>query len=252
MRHAIIILSCLAATLAATSSRAETPRPGAFQVSPVRVELSGARKTGLVTLRNGESERARFQVTAFEWTQTVNGEVKLEPTRDVSFFPSLFVLEPGQSRQIRIGVSVPASATERTWRVIVEQLPDATGTGGGTVRVLTRLSIPIFLSPGNGDAQIHLAKPAVADGRVSFTLRNDGVVHDMLKPVKVVGRDAAGKVIYERAEAGWYLLAGGERRYELELPRDACRRLRSVSVETATASRPFAASASVASASCSR
>lgn len=250
MRIAIII-GFLAATLAATSSRA-TPRPGAFHLSPVRVELTGARKTGLITLRNGESERARFQVTAYAWTQTAGGEVKLEPTRDVSFFPSLFVLEPGQSRQIRIGVSAPAAAVERTWRVIVEQLPDGTGTQAGAVRVLTRMSIPVFLSPAHGDAQIRLDAPAVADGRVSFALRNEGAVHDMLKPVKVVGRDADGRVVFERTEAGWYLLAGGERRYDLDLPADACPRLRSVSVETASASRPFTASSSVGAASCPR
>lgn len=247
-----LLFTTVFSLLSANVAHAEPPRrPASFAVSPVRVELSNARRTGLVTIRNDEPRAARFQVTAWAWSQGKGGELQLEPTRDVSFFPSIFEVAPGQMRQLRIGVSLPATNRERTYRVIVEQLPSVGEHKAGVVQMLTRLSIPVFQAPTSGAPEVTLAAPKLSAGRVRFKLENTGAVHDMVKPVHLVGRDARGTPIVERTEPGWYLLAGSERLYDVELSADDCSRLRTLSLETATASQPLMSFDTFSTPSCS-
>ena len=94
-----------------------------FKISPIQIYLSAGKTTELLAVENQSSESVRLQVTAFGWNQSPRGDIELAPTEDVVFFPALLTLEPGKERKIRIGVSKPAGAVERTYRVFVEELP---------------------------------------------------------------------------------------------------------------------------------
>ena len=58
---------------------------------------------------------------------------------------------PGEQRNIRIGTAAPPGASEKTFRIFIEELPaPAAGSSGGLpgqVTIRTRLGIPIFLGP---------------------------------------------------------------------------------------------------------
>ena len=207
-----------------------------FRVSPVRLSLTASGTSGLLTLSNESSETLRFQLTAFGWGEAPGGEMELAPTEEIILFPRLLTLEAGKERKIRVGAAVPFAASEKTYRVFVEEIPsaDRPNDSGSGVRVLTRMGIPIFLRPPKPRAEGAIEKPSVEDGRLRFAIRNSGNVHLMLETVGLRGIGAAGETVLDQTVEGWYVLAGGVRQYDLPLPVEQCGRVRSLRIEART------------------
>ena len=210
-----------------------TPETSAstFTVEPTQIFFSGTTNSVVVTLRNGSDGPLRFELTVFTWTQSAKGEMELAPTRDIVLFPSLLTLAPGESRRVRVGRIAEADIRERTYRVFVEELPPIDAAGGG-VRVLTKMGIPIFLRPGKEVASVTLNGLSQRGGRLRFTIANQGTVHFIPKRVVVRGLTAAAEA-FEMPLDSWYVLAGGRREFEVDLPKGGCDTLSSlvVSVE---------------------
>lgn len=207
-------------------------RAAGLEVSPVQVELTQQEPNALVSLHNGGETAVRFQVTVQGWTQGLRGELELSPTHDVAFFPALLTLAPGERRNLRIGAQAPFGEVEKTYRLFVEELPPPPGAAQTGVRVLTRVGIPVYLEPRQGG----LPRPAVTDlerdGRnVRFRLRNAGTVRVKPVLVRLVGRGEHGELVFEQAVGCWYVLAGGERLLEGEVPADRCGLVRRLAVE---------------------
>jgi fimbrial chaperone protein len=157
--------------------------------------------------------------------------MQLARTKDVTFFPGLFSIGAGQKRNLRIAAATSFGQVEKTYRIFIEQLPDAPSIPQATVRVLTRVGIPVYLEPAKRTARAELS-PLHLDGRrISFVLRNVGNVRVSPDLVKVVGRDDRGEVLFEQPLSSWYVLAGGERVFETEAPRGVCARVRALSAE---------------------
>lgn len=211
----------------------EASRAADFRVVPVQVRLSPAGPRGILTLENHSDEALRFQVTAFAWEQDADGKMKLEPTEDVRVFPMLVSVPPGEERKFRVVALTRAGAVEKSYRVFFDELPplETPATVRKGIRVLTRMGIPIFLEPVKSVAQVRLDEPSFAGGRISFSVRNPGTVHAMLQGVRVTGFDATGKTVFTEQAEGWYLLAGGARRFEFGLSKQSCRNVRRFSVE---------------------
>jgi len=208
----------------------------AFKVTPVRVTFSGPSST-LLTLKNESDQPLRFQISSFAWQQDPKGEVKLDPTEDIVFFPALLTLGPGEERKVRVASSVAAQQIEKTYRIFFEELPGLEKPGqntGAQVKILTKMGIPIFVTPEKGHAQAEIENGALKDGTLSFDVRNSGNIHFGLQKVKVRGIATDGQVAFERELDGWYVLAGSPRTYQLEVPADACRRIKTVSIEAET------------------
>src|SRR5690242_12064844 len=120
-----------------------------MQVSPVWVEIGPAAPSAVITVRNGGSTPARYQLSAMSWTEPRAGAARLEPSSELSFFPPLFQLGAGEERKVRIGATVPPGATERAWRLFVEEIPAAVEAppAAGQIRIRTRFGIPVFQAP---------------------------------------------------------------------------------------------------------
>lgn len=223
-----------------------------FHVSPVRLDLNERTRTALLTIENPGPEPLRLQVSLFTWTQDAQGKAVLTPTQDLTWFPSLLTVEPGQSRHIRIGGRLQAANTEKTYRVIVEQLPPALSPQEGSVRirVLTRMSIPVFVAPPSRSIRGNIEGLALKAGTISFSLRNVGNTHVFAKKARVQGRDAQGKSVLDKEQTGWYVLAGDERQFSLSVPGELCRRLHTLSVEVTTDSGTFPATATLSGDRC--
>ena len=74
----------------------------------------------LLTLRNESNETLQFQLSVFAWTQSPLGQMELEPTEDVVFFPTLLTLKPKETRRVRVGSATPQDVREKTYRIFVE------------------------------------------------------------------------------------------------------------------------------------
>src|SRR4029077_2394646 len=96
-----------------------------FTVTPTEVNLSTSATSALVTLRNNSKSPLRFEVTLVSWSEDEHGQMALNPSSDVQFFPKLVELAAGASRNIRIGIKAgTARDVEQSFRLFVEELPD--------------------------------------------------------------------------------------------------------------------------------
>ena len=215
------------------------PAAGAtFRVSPVQLSLTASSTSGLLTLSNESSETLRFQLTAFRWDEDERGQMQLLPTMDLAVFPTLLTLEPGKERKIRVGTATGSAPSEKTYRVFVEELPpaaeDAQPAAGTRIKVLTRMGIPIFLRPSRTESGAEINEARLANARLRFLVRNNGNVHFTLQTVRAVATSASGETVFDKQENGWYVLAGGIREYDWDLPARDCERVRSLRIEART------------------
>jgi len=207
---------------------------GNYGVDPIQLELGSQRPSAVLTLTNSGKEPLRFQLSASLWDERRAGGIELKPTSDVIVFPSLITLQPGHAAKVRVGTTAPADLHERTYRVIVDELPplvkDAAGGAQTGVKVLTRTSIPIFVFAGVAKPMPRLDAARVDKGTISFTVANGGNAHMRVSKVHVEARGADNQVRYEQDVAGWYVLANGVRDYSFPIPANVCSDVRTVAV----------------------
>ena len=205
-----------------------------LQVTPVLVELTTAQKNAIISLRNDGVTPSRYQANVVSWSQDESGQMKFAPTRDVILFPQLLTLQPGEQRNIRVGVTGEKfGALEKSYRVFIEELPPTERAGERpAVQVLTRLGIPVFLEPGRTVASSRIEAKPVESGKLVFRLKNLGNVRVRPTEVLAVGMAADGKAAGPRERwEGWYVLAAADRVYEWTLPKDGCAQVHSIHIE---------------------
>jgi fimbrial chaperone protein len=225
-------LAALAIVIPALLASAGPTRASEVQINPVVVSLSPAARSAIVVVRNSGQETTRFELQVRSWGQDPDGEMLLAPTAELAVYPPVLTLAPGEERNVRIGASTPFGPVEKTYRVFLQEMaPPEKPDAGVQVRVVSRIGLPVFLAPAKT-----VEKPLVADlaaraGKATFRLVNEGTVHVRPTSVKVVGLDAAGKQVVERELNAWYVLAGGERRYQAEIPKESCGAVREIEVQ---------------------
>jgi len=238
--RARLVSVCTLLLLAIPCLAGAAPATARVDVSPTRVDLDPRHRSALVDLRNNGDSVLRFEVSAHGWSLDEAGETTLTDSREIALFPSIVELAPGASRAIRIGIAQLPRAGESSYRILVRQLPplQSEREAGAGIRVLTNFSIPVFASAGGGRAQPTLDAIALEGSQLTFTLRNTG--DRSLRAVQVVARGVgpAGESLFENEAPGWYVLAHGARRFEVEVPRAACSRLRKILLEAQIAGAP--------------
>lgn len=238
------IWSMVALSLGLALGQTGRAHAGAVRVTPTRVALTASTASALVTVKNEGSEPLGLQVSAFAWDQDAKGAMRLTPTEDILVFPTLLTVGPGQERNLRVGAATPFAPTEKTYRIFIEELPPPekpSESGEFQLRMLTRLGVPVFLQPAKPAPGGGVDAMAVREGRFTFAVRNTGNVHFVLQGVDVKGLGPAGEPVFERRLEGWYVLSGGTRLYELELPPADCARIASVTAEARTPAKTFTA-----------
>lgn len=200
-------------------------------VNPVRVALSPSATSELLTVSNNSDEAASFQVSAFRWTMSDAGENRLEPTDDLLFFPQLLDVGPRSSRRIRVSAARKIEGErEESFRMIVEELPPERNRSGLNVRLLTRVSLPVFLEPSRPDRQARIDAAALSGRKLTFRIENQGNLHLPPHRVRIAGRDTAGAEVFVREIPAWYILPGQRRAHEIEIPADVCPRLAALEI----------------------
>jgi fimbrial chaperone protein len=208
--------------------------PGAVQaaslyVAPVRVVLTPSRPVASLTLGSGEDEtEVAVQAEVMAWSQE-NGQDIYQPTREVLVNPSIFRLSPGAQQIVRLGLQVPATDTERSYRIFFQQLPrdqalPRDGTRGAQLQTLLRLAVPIFVPPAGSsrqDAQWRLQRAppssAAAAGVSGHVLSIDNRGTDHLQLTQILVRREGGSELL-RKNMSLYVLPGRSADIALDLP----------------------------------
>jgi fimbrial chaperone protein len=222
-----VLLSCLIGLDGAAHA-------SAFTVNPIKITLSGKDQSALLSLQSQSTEELRFKIVVQEWSQSPQGEMQLKDTKDIVIFPRLLTLAAKEERKLRVGTTVSAGATEKTYRVFVEELPALRAPQTATrseVKVLTKIGVPIFIRPAKPVVSGTVEGVALVKGKLNFTIKNTGNVYFLVQSVRVKAVSAAGATTFEKSVEGWYLLAGGTRVWELDFPKDACAKSKALTIE---------------------
>ncbi len=238
MLRGIIIVSALAVARVAVAQ---------VQVTPVQVQLTPDASSTLITVTNAGAASMRFEVSAKAWAQGPSGDMQLETTKDIAFYPAIFELAPGATRRVRVGSLTPLGRGEKTYRLFIEQLPRFDGQVVG-VQVLTRLSLPIFAGASPTAATPTIAEARVENGALKLRVVNAGEAHFSIRSVHISGQSASGSASFDKREAGWYVLSHGERAYAMAL--DGCQSLAALDVEVETDVSTLRAKVPVAARDC--
>lgn len=188
-----------------------------LQVSPTSVVVPASQNAGGLTLENTGGTPLHGQVRLFRWQQS-DGVDRLEPTRDLVVSPPMLRLAPGQRQLVRvIRLGAPPAGEETAYRLIVDELPDATVPDDARhgLRLVLQYVIPVFLMPADGPPPVPILqlRRTRADGRPALELRNTGRQHAQIADLQYVDADGRRHAIAPGLSG--YVLPGQVHRWPL-------------------------------------
>jgi fimbrial chaperone protein len=162
------------------------------------------------------------QMKAMEWSQDAEGKDKYTDTQEIIFFPKIMTLEKNENKIIRAGITIPAVAKEKTFRLFIEEIPEPRKKEGTNVAIAIRFGVPIFAKPLKEVTSGEIGKTGMTNDKLSFVVSNTGNVHFRITSILATEKDAKGKTLFSKELDGWYLLNGASRTYSVNIPKDKC------------------------------
>ena len=121
-----------------------------ISVSPIRIDVPAPASSASVNLRNEAALPVNIQIRIFKWVLK-NGEDFYEESDDVVATPPVATVPPAGSALVRIVRTSNGPVTgEESYRLIVDEIPDANRIRNSGVNMALRYVIPVFFI--NGDA----------------------------------------------------------------------------------------------------
>jgi len=203
-------------------------------IRPVKVFLDAASGTDKLFLQNTGREAFDLQIRIYAWSQDAAGKDVYKDTTELVVFPKIFKVAGQEERMVRIGTKQKPGQVERCYRIYLEEIPLASRKAeqGPSVRMLTRVGIPVFLAPAKTAGQGKIEALRLDKGRLTVDLKNEGTAHWPISNILVSGNAGSpGGKGFTREISGWYLLSGATRVYTVDIPSDACVSLKSIAVE---------------------
>lgn len=208
---------------------------GVIRVTPVTMEFDKDFKNGMVWVINEGEEPIQIEIRATEWKQDQEGKDVYEETKDIIFFPKIMKIEKGEQRAVRAGIKSPAISSEKTYRLFIKEMGEATKkTQGSQVRFAMQFGVPIFVKPVKKEIKGEITNFAHGNEGLKVDVRNTGNTHFIIKSVRIKGMDSNGAETFSEELSGWYLLAGAARSYQAPLAREDCLDTAKFAVEVKT------------------
>ena len=149
----------------------------AFQVNPVRIQLTAENTSEAITVRNAGTEPVVVQMSMKAWSQA-DGVDRYSVTHDALVTPPIATIPPGAEQIIRAGLRRRLQVgQEIPFRLFIEEVPPPSPTQAPVgLRVAVRIGVPVFVVPASG------ARPDLAwtcerqpDGTLRLRVRNRGM-----------------------------------------------------------------------------
>lgn len=145
---------CLAALSISTSGvalaqSAQNSAPPAnasavVNISPLRVDMASTVESEQMLLRNESNQPLTVQLRMFGWNQA-EGKDSYAPSQDFLVSPSIITVAPQSTQTLHV---VPNSQrdemTERTYRVVLDQIINKQGQAPGMAQTRLRMTVPLF------------------------------------------------------------------------------------------------------------
>jgi fimbrial chaperone protein len=173
---------------------------GSLQVSPIRVDLSAEQPAAVMKLHNRGDQPITAQVRVFGWSQTLD-EDHLDEAQGIVASPPIITIPAGGDQTVRIlRTTRDAPQGEETYRLLVDEIPQAETARSTGVRMQLRYSVPVFAgTPANVtvpklDFSLQqVPVPGAAGGnpamRTVLRASNPDAAHAQLSQVKIEWAD---------------------------------------------------------------
>ena len=195
-----------------------------FRISNVRMHLDAATPVDTIVLSSDDANDVTFEVHAMRWTQAADGKWELVPTQDLVVHPLILKMPAKGEARLRIGTISPTVAAEHAYRIDVQELPGPRAqTSAGQVRMLTRMSLPVFVEPPGAKAN-----PTLALEKGGIALGNTGTRYMPPTDGMLTVRDAKGRKLHAIKIDTNYVLPGARLPFQPEIPASACAHAASV------------------------
>jgi fimbrial chaperone protein len=171
--------------------------------------MIGEERTATITITNPDDAPTNVQIRSLDWSQP-DGSDSYVASAVLLASPPAVAIGPGESQVIRLVVdNVPEVQTERSFRIVIDQIPRPASSQGAGVRTAIRALIPVFLAPSTS-ARPDLSWHAERDGEILLlSATNSGATRDKIIDLRVFadgqevgGAPAAGYVL-SRATRSW-------------------------------------------------
>jgi fimbrial chaperone protein len=192
----------------------QTVGAASLRVSPTSIDMVEPNRAAVLRLRNEATYPVHAQIRLFRWSQH-DGVERLEPTTDVVASPPTTKLDPGIEYVVRvIHASKKPIRPEESFRILVDEIPVRSSRRPGTVNLVIRHSIPIFVRKADARPPKVDWSAGVSRGSLVLTARNSGEgrlkIHDL--QLSQAGRRIAG-----RTGLLGYVLGGSVMTFELDV-----------------------------------
>jgi fimbrial chaperone protein len=164
-----------------------------FGLSPMRVDLSVAAPTAVITVNNSGDKAVTIQGQAFTWTQP-QGKDTYEETRAFIISPPIFTLPPGAKQIVRVALRGSApSKEEQAFRLVFREVPQAeeAAVEGPIFRISLGMNIPMYVAPIGGAAvpRPNFGLETIPNAAPRLRIANDGNSNLRLANLTVMQED---------------------------------------------------------------
>jgi fimbrial chaperone protein len=202
-----------------------TAHAAEFQLSPTRVQLAPRHLVDTVVVGNSGAAPLRFEVSVKRWHMAADGSWQLVPSDDLIVHPLLLDIPAGEKARLRVGQLVPSQDPEEAaYRIELDE-QEVAPRQTNSVRMLTRISLPVFVrGDAAGAPAASLQAPQWHGAALAFAMHNagDGFLPPQTLDVQV--RAADGTVLAAQALQGNYVLAGATLPLRMHMTQAACAR----------------------------
>lgn len=189
---------------------------GTLEVAPTTVVLGQDTKTGVLYVNNDGNAPVTVQIEPFDWVQS-GGADRLTPSESLMASPPIAAI-PAQSKQTVRLMTAPASgAGERSFRLVVSELPDLSRRADRSIQVLTQFSLPVFIGGAASGRSSVSWDTVLGSGGLALAVRNDGSHHAKLSGLRIVEPGGESQTLPGNGLV--YILAGSTRSWKIPCAR---------------------------------
>jgi fimbrial chaperone protein len=209
---------------------------GTFTVSPVRISLSQSRPNSILQVTNRNDEPVTLQAHIVVWTSDGVKDI-YQDSDEVMLNPPIANVGPKQTQFIRLGLRWPnETAQERSYRLILEEVPQAPKADFQGIRTLLRVVIPIFVAPRvTTNPKLSWDAVRTSNDRVRLIVKNLGTAHVQIKSLELASAEEPKSAIRDSQPV--YLLPNQQREWIVN--DDAIRLARRIAIVAATDAGAF-------------
>ncbi|YCI06533.1 molecular chaperone (plasmid) [Ensifer sp. D2-11] len=181
-------------------------------ISPTSVERIAPDRAAVFHLRSKVSHPVGIEVRVLRWSKK-GGVEQLRPTSDVVASPPSARLAPNGTRVVSVvRVSKEPLRSEESYRVVIDELPDPTGSTSGAESVAVQHVLPVlFRTPDAPAAEVDWSL-ARSRGWLMLVVENNGARRLRLSDVQLM---QGGAVIARRDGFVGYVLPGLTRQWRV-------------------------------------